>query len=74
MIVLPRAYAAHRRPIMTDKTDAHIPLHQLRLYLPASAAPPLEGVTRTAVVRLLAQLLISAHSPSASSEGSDERR
>jgi hypothetical protein len=74
MIVLPRAYAATRRPIMTDKTDARIPLHQLRLHLPALAAPPLEGVTRSAVVRLLAQLLISAHASRASSEGSDERR
>jgi hypothetical protein len=59
---------------MPDKTDTRIPRHQLRLYLPASAAPPLEGVTRAAVVRLLAQLLTSACTPGASPEGTDERR
>ena len=43
---------------MTERTtDAPIPIRQLLLYLPAAAAPPLEGVTRDAVVRLLAQLL-----------------
>jgi hypothetical protein len=58
---------------MTERTtDAPIPIRQLLLYLPAAAAPPLEGVTRDAVVRLLAQLLISACAPAACPEGRDE--
>jgi hypothetical protein len=53
MIVLPPAYAAERRTIVTDRTDPRMPIHQLRLYLPATVAPALEGATRAAVVQLV---------------------
>ena len=47
---------------------------QLSLYLPAVSTPPLEGATRDAVVRLLAQLLTSACRQDVGGEGRDERR
>lgn len=60
---------------MTDRpTHARIPIRQLPLYLPAAAAPPLDGVTRDAVVRLLAQLLTSACMRDAGPEERDETR
>jgi hypothetical protein len=75
MVVLPRTYATGiRRTMTTRTTDAGHPRYQLRLYLPATAAPPLEGVTREAVVQLLARLLTSACTPDASREGHDETR
>ena len=55
-------------------TEGRVPPRQLPLYLPAAAAPPLEGVTRDAVVQLLAQLLTSACTPGTSREGSDDTR
>jgi hypothetical protein len=58
----------------TRTTGARIPIRQLLLYLPAAAAPPLEGVTRDAVVQLLAHLLTSACTRDASREGRDETR
>lgn len=58
----------------TRTTDASNPRYQLRLHLPAAGAPPLEGVTRAAVVQLLALLLTSACTPDASREGRDETR
>jgi hypothetical protein len=64
---------------MTDwTTDSRIPRRQLQLYVPAPAAPHLEGATREAVVRLLAALLTSACGraacPEAEGEGRDETR
>ena len=58
----------------TRTTDTRIPIRQLPLYLPAAAAPRLEGVMRDAVVRLLAHLLTSACTRDASCEGRDEMR
>jgi hypothetical protein len=55
-------------------TDALGPIRQLALYLPAAAAPPLEGLTRDAVVQLLACLLTSACTRVAKGEGRDETR
>jgi hypothetical protein len=58
-----------RRP-----TQARGPIRQLSLDLPATVAPPLEGVTREAVVRLLARLLTSACPGAVRQEGLDETR
>lgn len=58
----------------TRTTNARIPIRQLPLYLPAAAAPPLEGVTRDAVVQLLAHLLTSAARRDANREERDETR
>jgi hypothetical protein len=75
MVVLPRTYATGMRRTMTTRTtDVGNPRYQLRLYLPAAEAPPLEGVTREAVVQLLALLLTSSCTPDASREGCDETR
>ena len=75
MVVLPRTDATGRRRTMTTRTtDAGNPRKQLPLYLPAAGAPPLEGVTRDAVVQLLAHLLTSACTQDASREGRDETR
>jgi hypothetical protein len=60
---------------MIDRTtDARIPIRQLPLYLPAAAAPHLDGATRDAVVRLLAYLLTSACTRAACPGGRDETR
>ena len=75
MIVLLRTYATGRRTIMTTRrTDASVPIRQVPWYLPAAAAPPLEGATRNAVVQLLAHLLTSACTRDASREDRDETR
>jgi hypothetical protein len=75
MVVLPRTYATGRRMTMTAKTtQARIPIRQLPLSLSAAATPPLEGMTRTAVVGLLAQLLTSVCTRDAGPEGRDETR
>ena len=58
----------------TRTTDARSPRQQLLLYLPAAGAPPLEGTTRDAVVRLLAHLLTSACRQDVGGEGRDETR
>jgi hypothetical protein len=50
------------------------PRIQLPVYLPAAGAPQVEGVTRQAVVRLLAYLLISAGVRPAGLDGPDEGR
>jgi hypothetical protein len=60
---------------MTTRTaEVRNPRRQLPLYLPAAGAPPLEGVTRDTVVRLLAHLLISACTQDVGGEGRDETR
>lgn len=60
---------------MTVKTtQARVPIRQLPLSLSAAAMPPLEGMTRTAVVGLLAQLLTSVCTRAAGPEGRDETR
>jgi hypothetical protein len=75
MVVLPRTYATGRRMTMTAKTtQARVPIRQLLLSLSAAALPPLEGMTRTAVVGLLAQLLISVSTRDGGPEGRDETR
>ena len=75
MVVRPRTYATGRRMTMTTRTtDARHPIRQLPLPLPAASAPPLEGVTRDAVVQLLAHLLTSAGTRDASRGGRDETR
>jgi hypothetical protein len=75
MVVLPRTYATSRRMIMTTRpTDARSPRKQLPLYLPDAEAPPLEGSTRDAVVRLLARLLTSACKHDVTGEERDETR
>jgi hypothetical protein len=58
----------------TRTTGARLPIRQLPLYLTAAAAPPLEGMTRDAVVQLLAHLLTSAGRHDGSREGRDETR
>lgn len=58
----------------TRTTDTRHPRKQLLLYLPAAGAPPLEGVTRDAVVHLLARLLTSACTQDVGGEGRDETR
>lgn len=58
-----------RRP-----TTVRVPIRQLSLYLSTLATPPVEGVTRDAVVQLLARLLTSACTEEASQEGRDETR
>jgi hypothetical protein len=60
--------------MITRTTGARVPIRQLPLYLTAAAAPPLEGVTREAVVQLLAHLLTSACTRDASREGRAETR
>jgi branched-subunit amino acid aminotransferase/4-amino-4-deoxychorismate lyase len=75
MVVLPRAYATGRRMTMTTRTtDTRTPRKQLPLYLPAAGTPLLEGVTRDAVIQLLAQLLTSAVTQDVGGEGRDETR
>jgi hypothetical protein len=75
MVVLLRTYAMDRRMTMTIPTgDARRPRTQLLLYLPAAGVPPLEGTTRDAVVRLLAQLLTSAGRQDVDGEARDETR
>ena len=49
-------------------------IRQLPLHLSTAAAPPLEGITRDAVVQLLARLLTSACAPAADREAPDETR
>lgn len=45
---------------------------QLKLTLPGSSLPPIEGPVRTQVVELLAQLLLSAASKPETQETDDE--
>ena len=74
MVVLPRADATGRRMTMTTKPPhSRRPIRQLPLPLPAAMPPP-EGMTRTALVGLLAQLLTSACRPPAGPEARDETR
>jgi hypothetical protein len=58
----------------TKTTQARIPIRQLPLCLSSAPMPPLEGMTRTAVVGLLAQLLTSVCTRDAGPEGRDETR
>jgi hypothetical protein len=75
MVVLPRTYATGRRMTITTRArDGRIAIRQLPLYLPAAAAPPLDPVTRNAVIQLLAHLLTSACTPNADAEDPDETR
>ena len=60
---------------MTRTTPrARFPIRRLLLDLFAAPTSPLEGVTRAAVVQLLARLLTSACRPEADCEERDETR
>ena len=75
MVVLTRTDASGRRMTMIRKTTrARLPIRRLLLDLFAAPTPPLEGVTRDAVVQLLARLLTSACTHDADQEGRDETR
>ena len=57
---------------MTEtKTDARCAVRQLPLYLPVALVPRVDEATRDTLIRLLAQLLVSA---SIDPEARDERR
>lgn len=60
--------------MISKTTRRPLPVRQLPLYLPAAATPPLDGITRDAIVQLLAHLLTSACTRDAKSEGGDEAR
>lgn len=57
-----------------SETNDRWPVRQLRLYWLHAATPRLDDATRDAVVRLLAQLLVSASARDVDPEGRDETR